>query len=60
MSRIAANEAVERDENDPKNWRTVKCIYCGEKFRKYIKGGDDEDICPSCREKMNRDMEKAD
>lgn len=55
MSRIAANEAVERDEKDPKNWRTVECIYCGEKYPKYIKGGDDQNICPSCREKLNRD-----
>ena len=55
MSRIAANEAVERDEKDRKNWRTVKCIYCGEKYRKYIKGGNDQNICSSCREKMNRD-----
>jgi len=60
MSRIAANEAVERDEKDRKNWRTVKCIYCGEKYRKYIKGGNDQNICSSCREKMDRDMEKDD
>lgn len=58
MSIIGSNKAVERDEKDSKNWRTVSCIYCGEKYRKYIKGCDDENICPSCREKMNRDLEK--
>lgn len=60
MSRIGANEAVERDEKDPKNWRTVTCIYCGEKYRKYINGCYDGNICPNCKEKMNHDIEKED
>lgn len=53
---IGGNEAVEEMEENPNNWHTVKCQYCGEFYRRNkLLDKYDEYICPSCREKMNKD-----
>lgn len=53
---IGSNEAVEIEELADENWHTVKCTYCGQYYRRNkVLDKNDEYICPSCREKMNKD-----
>lgn len=47
------NEAVELAELNGV-WRTHKCVCCGEKIRVNITLFPHEDMCDSCKEKMNK------
>lgn len=50
---IGSNEAVERDEKNPQNWRTYKCAYCGEPVHVNIKQNSEEiHYCAICKEKL--------
>ena len=50
---IGSNEAVERDEKNPQNWRTYKCAYCGEPVHVNIKQNSEEThYCAICKEKL--------